>query len=110
MSNTPLLLVNPPADVPSAVSAGVLLSRDVVPLAASSARAVALDELASPSVVQTAVRAVRAGGRVLGPITLELPGGVTELVRDDRIWVGEKTAASDPAPAPRLISIRRAPP
>jgi len=50
---------------------------------------------------------VKAGGRVLGASTIAVPAGVTELVRDDRVWVGEKTAVPDQPP--RLIAITRAP-
>jgi uncharacterized protein YbaR (Trm112 family) len=106
LAETQLVLVNPPSSAPVDVAAGVVLLRDVVPFAAGSARALALDEPASRDFVRSAVRAVRAGGRVLGPATLELPEGVTELVRDERMWVGEKTAASDATP--RLVSITKA--
>ena len=106
LSDTPLVLVNPPPDVPADVTAGVVVTRDAVPFAGFSARAVALDADATTAFVRSAVHAVRAGGRVLGAATLQLPDGVTELVRDDRVWVGEKTATSDATP--RLVSLTRA--
>lgn len=106
LSDTMLVLVNPPPGVPADVPAGVVMARDALPFAAASARAVALDAGASAAFVASAVHAVRAGGRVIGPASLEVPSGVTELVRDATMWVGEKTAASDPTP--RLVSITRA--
>jgi hypothetical protein len=105
LSDTPLVLVNPPGDL-SADVAGAIATRDAVPFAASAARAAALDGAMSPALVASAVRAVRVGGRVLGPASLDVPDGVTELVRDDRVWVGEKTAA--PEATPRLVPLTRA--
>ena len=100
-----LVLVNPPPEMPSDVAAGVVVTRDAIPFAAGSARAVALDDDTSATFARSAVRAVRSGGRVVAPAALALPEGVTELVRDDRVWVGEKTAASDTTP--RLVSIKK---
>jgi len=104
MTDTPLVLVNHSIAAPAHAAAGAIRAR-VVPFAQSSARALALDETCSWGVVVSGVRAVKPGGRVLGPITVAVPAGVTELVRDDRVWVGEKTAAPD-QPSP-LVSIAR---
>lgn len=105
-TETPLVLLNPPEGADSRAVAGVLLSVGAVPLAAGSARAAALDSGMSDTLVQGAVRAVRAGGRVVAPGSVPLPAGVTELVRDERVWVGQKTAAA-PDPAPRLVTLAR---
>jgi hypothetical protein len=77
----------------------------VIPFATGSARALAIDESSTQTVVASGVRAVRAGGRVIGPARIAVPEGVTEIVRDDTVWVGEKTAAPDGAP--RLVSLSR---
>jgi hypothetical protein len=106
LSDTPLVLVNPPPDVVADV-AGVVLCRDVMPFAPASARAAALHD-ASADLVTSLLRIVKPGGRVIGPVSLELPDRVTELVRDDRVWVAEKTTASDATP--RLVPIGRAKP
>lgn len=109
LSETPLVLVNPPRGDAADV-AGVLLVRDAMPFAAGAARAAAVDTNASTALVRSVVRAVRPGGRVIGPTAVALPEGVTELVRDEQVWVAEKTAASDSPPqAPRLVSLKRAP-
>ena len=105
LTETRIVLVNPPSQVPPDIAAGVVLTRDAIPFAAGAARAVALDD-GSGDLVRSAVRAVRTGGRVLGPATLPLPYGVTELARDERMWVGEKNTASDSTP--RLVEIRKA--
>lgn len=106
LSDTPLVLVNPPAGIAADV-AGVVRTRDTVPFAPGSARAVALDAAMSRALVESAARAVRPRGRLVGPVALDLPAGATELVRDDRHWVAEITAAPDAAP--RLVPIVRAP-
>lgn len=106
LSDTPLVLVNPPAGVSTGVAAGVIHAPDAVPFAGLVARALALHQQASDEFAASAVRAVRSGGRVLAPATLPLPSGVAELARDDRMWVGEK--AAPPEPTSRPVAIRRA--
>jgi len=92
VSDTPLLLVNPPAQY-GGEPAGVMLCGDVIPLAQSSARAAALDAGMSAGQIESAVRAVRTGGRLIGPSSMPLPAGVNEVARDDSLWVGEKPGA-----------------
>ncbi len=103
--------MNPPPGVPPDVAAGIVETRDAVPFAPLSARGVALDDDASPGLVRSAIRAVRSRGRVLGPVTLAIPDGVSVVARDERVWVGEKTAVDTP---PRLVEIaggrKRSPP
>lgn len=108
LSETPLVLVNPPAAI-EGEAAGIILARDALPLARSSARAAALDERVSADLARSAVSAVRTGGRVIGPISIALPEGLAELARDAQVWVAEKTAAaSAPGATPRLTPLRRA--
>ena len=102
VSQTPLVLVNPPEDVTGEVAA-IIRTGESAPLARDSARAVALDAPTPPSLLASLVRVVQPRGRVIGPVTLALPADVKELVRDDRIWVAEKTETR----APALVSIRR---
>lgn len=104
LSQTPVLLVNPPLGV-SAHSAGALRVSGRAPLAARAARAAALhgdDALLLASVT----RAVRPGGRLVGSAATPLPAGVRELARDARTWVAEKTTAPED-PAPRLVTLAR---
>ena len=104
IAETPLVLVNAPKGI-RADAAAMIEARDAVPLAPSSARSCALDSGMSPSLVTSLVRIVRAAGRILGPVALSVPAGVRELVRDDHVWVAEKTAAPDQAP--RLLRLER---
>lgn len=102
---TPLLLVNPPRGADVSRAAAVIETGSALPLAPGSARAIALDP-ALPIGGDHAVRCVRQGGRVLAPAAMELPAGLTEIARDARDWVAEKTAA--PESAPRLVALKRA--
>jgi uncharacterized protein YbaR (Trm112 family) len=102
VTDTPVVLVNHSIAAPVRVAAAAIRSR-TIPFAASSARALAVDEVSPAELVAAGVRAVMTGGRVLGPTTVAVPAGVTELVRDDRVWVGEKTAA--PEKSPRVVTI-----
>jgi protein-L-isoaspartate O-methyltransferase len=58
---------------------------------------VALDErTAAPDRVAAAALALRPGGRLVAPVGAAVPEGVTELARDGRHWVAERTAAAPP--------------
>ena len=105
LTETPLVLVNPPAGV-AAGGYGAVACEGTLPMAHGVARAAALDAtLALTPGAQLAC--VRAGGRVVAGVAVEPPAGLRELARDDRHWVAEKTAAD--GGTPRLVSLRRAP-
>lgn len=91
VSDTPLVLVNPPARYGGEPAAVILCN--AIPLAALSARAAALDGDMSQAQIASAVGAVRSGGRLIGPASMPLPSGVNEVARDDALWVGEKPGA-----------------
>jgi uncharacterized protein YbaR (Trm112 family) len=57
-----------------------------IPLASSSVDAVTLSD---SRYVNDVSRVLRQGGRLLTPVDVPLPAGVTELARDDRVVVGE---------------------
>lgn len=103
LTDTPLLLVNPVAGGVVEPGLSGLRVDDVLPLAAASARGVALDEGADAAFVARAVRAVRPRGRVLAPSAVPVPEGVTELARDAAVWVAERSADAGP-----LIALARA--
>jgi uncharacterized protein YbaR (Trm112 family) len=91
----PLVLIDPPADVVGSPGISVLRCDGDVPLAAGAARAMAID-VAGAARVASAVRATRAKGRVLAPVTVALPAEVQELARDEVVWVGERAARASP--------------
>ena len=107
ITDAPLVVVNAPTalDVDAAAS---LVVDDSLPLAAGSLRGAAIDESVGAALAASVVRAVRSGGRLVGAAPSPVPAGVTELARDDRVWIAEKDAAPE-VTAPRLVSIGRAP-
>ena len=104
LTETPIVAVNPAPAMPVRLAAGAIRG-DVVPFAEGSARAFALDEVASSEVVASGIRALKPGGRLLAPASLPVPEGVMEIVRDETMWVGEKTAGSPSTP--QLVPLSR---
>ena len=105
----PIVLVDPPADVEAAPGLSIIRTAGPVPIAPASARAVAIDARdlhgTHGARVESAVRATKAKGRVLGHAELPLPAGVTQLARDAELWVGEREAVASP---PVTLHVRRA--
>ena len=87
----PLLLVNPPPDVPIVAGLSGVRCDATLPLAVGAARAIAVDG-ADAARLAWAVHATRAGGRIVAPAAARVPDGVRELVRDASVWVGEREA------------------
>jgi hypothetical protein len=71
--------------------AGAVLrcTSDAIPLAAGCARGVALDR-GTPALVDAAVRALAARGRLVVPADADVPESIALLARDDDWWVGER--------------------
>ena len=90
-----LLVVNPVPGVPIGRGISGILAEGNLPLAAGRARALAVDAAAAPDFPVRALAALRAGGRLVAPVGVPLPAGVTELARDEAVWVAER----DPAPS-----------
>lgn len=102
LTDVHLVLVNPPRDVEMGMGLSGVAVGDALPFARMSLRAIAFDETAGETLVASALPALRPKGRVVGPVSLPVPAGVTELVRDERVWVGEREAAPT-----RLVSLSR---
>jgi hypothetical protein len=70
-------------------------------------RGVALDLAAAPNaaLLAGAVEALRPRGRLVAPLAVAVPAGVTVLARDDREWVAEREA---PARPPVIVPLGRA--
>jgi len=92
---TPLIVVDPPADVIGEPGVSVLLTDGPLPLAMSSARGVAVHRDSAARLAE-AVRVTRTGGRLVSPAGLTVPAGVRELARDESLWVAEKEAERSP--------------
>jgi hypothetical protein len=99
-----LLALDPVAGLESGGGVSIALTADEVPLRPDVARGIALDAAhTAPGYVASAVEALRPRGRLLAPVELPLPSGVTELARDARYWLAAKDAASGP-----VVPLRRA--
>lgn len=99
---SPQLLVNA-AGGRRAVGASRIVVADKLPLGVDTLAAVAVDAAnASVSMLESAVRALRLGGRLVAPADAPIPAGMRELARDETEWVAETiTRASG------LVELRR---
>jgi uncharacterized protein YbaR (Trm112 family) len=100
--STHLVLLNPTPSVPAGNGISVLQIRTGIPLAAATCRGVALDDAhADAAYLNAAVAVLRPLGRLVAPTTTPMPAGVTELARDDRLWVAER-----PSAPPKLVTLQ----
>lgn len=93
LSPAPLLLVNPPQGIASGDGISIVQSASA-PFAALSVDALAIDASADTAMRDSLLRALRAGGRLVAPVTLPVPPDCTELARDDQVWVAVRDRAS----------------
>jgi uncharacterized protein YbaR (Trm112 family) len=107
VTDVQLLLIDAPADISMGRGLSGLTtssSAETFPLAAGSARGIALDATATAPLVTSALTILSPGGRLLAPASLDVPAGLTMLARDERHWVAERAA---PPSASGIISIDR---
>ena len=92
LTDVQLLLVDPPAgvDMGNGLSGLTTNATSHLPLAAASARAIALDDGTTPAMLDATLSVLAPGGRLLAPVRLPLPDAVSELARDDRHWLAER--------------------
>jgi hypothetical protein len=95
-----VLALNSPAAVKESPSVGLLRVGSQIPVAPGSVFGIALDAWFPASIVASAVRAVRPGGRIVGPVAIPAPAELTVLAHDDNYWVAEK--------APEVVILSRA--
>ena len=96
-----VILLNPTPFVSGGNGVSVLAIQIGIPLAAGTCRGVALDAAhADEAHLEAAVRVLRPRGRLVAPASTPTPSGVTELARDDQLWVAEREAAP-----PRLVTL-----
>jgi len=101
------LALDPAAELRSGGALSLALIDDVLPLAAESARGIALDTPRStPSLLAGAAKALAPGGRLIAPASVRVPDSLRELARDAEHWVA---AAAPPSKvsAPVPIALRR---
>lgn len=98
-----LIALNPSGPVSTGNGVSALVIRTGIPLADATCRGVALDALhADPTHASAAVRVLQPRGRLVAPASAPLPDGVTEIARDDQLWIAER----NPAP-PSLLALGR---
>ena len=100
MAEVRVLALNAPAEVKESPSVGLLRVGSEIPVAPGSLLGVALDAWFPAQIVASAVRAVRPGGRVVGPTHIPPPDGLAVLAHDDIYWVAQK--------APQVVKLSRA--
>lgn len=100
MAEIRVIAINAPAEVKESETVGLVRVGSEIPLAAGSVLGVAVDAWFPASIVESAVRVVRPGGRVVGPAAINAPAELAILAHDDSYWVAQK--------APEVITISRA--
>ncbi|HMG71077.1 MAG TPA: hypothetical protein VK544_08160 [Gemmatimonadaceae bacterium] len=95
-----VLALNAQSGVEESETVGLLLVGSEIPVAPGSVLGVALDALFPPEILASAVKAVRPGGRIVGPTEMPPPAGLAVLAHDENYWVAEK--------APEVIKLSRA--
>jgi hypothetical protein len=102
-----LLALGPAPALRSGGALSLALIPDVLPLAAESARGIALDAAhATPSLLAGAARALAPSGRLIAPAYALVPESLRELARDEEHWVAAAAPPSNVS-APVPIALRR---
>jgi hypothetical protein len=102
-----LLALDPAPALESGGALSLALIPDVLPLAAESARGIALDAAhATPLLLAGAARALAPSGRLIAPAYALVPDSLRELARDDEHWVAAAPPPSNVS-APVPIALRR---
>ena len=94
-----VIAINAPSEVKESETVGLLRVGSEIPLAAGSVLGVAFDAWFPAKVVESAVRVVRPGGRIVGPSGIKAADELSILAHDDKYWIGQK--------APEVVTISR---
>jgi len=100
MAGVRVLALNAPDEVKESHTVALIRVGSKIPVAPGSVLGVALDAWFPATIVESAVRAVRPGGRIVGPAVIPAPAELTVLAHDDNYWVAQK--------APEVVTISRA--
>ena len=100
MTEARVLALNPEKGVEESETVGLLRVGTAIPVAPGSVFGVALDSSFPAEILASAVKAVRAGGRIVGPTEIPPPSELLVLAHDESYWVAEK--------APEVIKLSRA--
>jgi uncharacterized protein YbaR (Trm112 family) len=100
MADVRVLALNAPAGVKESSKVGLLHAGSKIPVAEGSVLGIALDAWFPANIVASAMRAVRPGGRIVGPAIIPAPAEAHVLAHDERYWVAQK--------APEVVTLSRA--
>jgi hypothetical protein len=99
MAEVRVIALNAPSEVKESETVGLVRVASEIPLAAGSVLGVAFDAWFPAKIVESAVRVVRPGGRIVGPTVIQATSELSVLAHDDRYWVAQK--------APEVVTISR---
>jgi len=93
LSDAPQLWLDAPPDAaPTGPAISQITGASRLPLGADTLAAAAIDAVHThPALLQSIVRAVRQGGRIVAPAETPLPDTLRALARDAQEWVAETT-------------------
>jgi len=100
MAEVRVLALNAPTEVKESQSVALLEVGSEIPVTPGSLLGVALDAWFPAKIVASAIKAVRPGGRVVGPTVIPAPHELAVLAHDDMYWVAQK--------APDVVKLSRA--
>jgi hypothetical protein len=100
MTEARVLALNPEKGVEESETVGLLRVGTEIPVAPGSVIGVALDSSFPAEILASAVKAVRPGGRIVGPTEIPPPSELLVLAHDESYWVAEKS--------PEVIKLSRA--
>jgi hypothetical protein len=100
MAEVRVLALNAPAGVKESERVGLVHVGSEIPVAPGSVLGLAFDAWFPAKLVASAIRAVRPGGRIVGPVTIPAPAELSVLAHDDNYWVALK--------APEVVKLSRA--
>jgi hypothetical protein len=90
MTEARVLALNPEKGVEESETVGLLRVGTEIPVAPGSVLGIALDSSFPPEILASAVKAVRPGGRIVGPTEIPPPSELLVLAHDESYWVAEK--------------------
>jgi hypothetical protein len=99
-----VVMLNPPGPIPTGAELSVIYA-PVAPFSPGLLRGAAVSQSVDPALADSVVGALRASGRIMGPVTVPVPSGVAELARDAHGWVGTRRA--EPTTVPVTLSRAR---
>ena len=100
MAEVRVLALNAPAGVKESDRVGLVHVGSEIPVAPGSVHGVMFDAWFPAKLVASAIKAVRPGGRIVGPVTIPAPAELSVLAHDDNYWVALK--------APEVVKLSRA--